>query len=220
MAIAKPPRQLLPNLYRFAPNRETLGGTAYFLMTPAGNVLLDCPSWDADVESWLKQWGGVRWLCLTHRDGHSPKLPVIQATLQCQVIVQEQEAYLLPKLSPCRFRDQLSLSPSLTALWTPGYSPGSACYYWGDHGGILFTGRHLLPSATGELAAIKQPKTFHWGRQQRSIGKIWQYIQSRPLMAICPGGNIGYLRGKDWLGEPKTPLQTLVGDPGVMAPIP
>ncbi|WP_228015234.1 MBL fold metallo-hydrolase [Synechocystis salina] len=182
MAIAKLPHRILPNLYRFAPNRDTLGGTAYLLTTGEGNVLIDCPAWHGEIEEWLKQRGQVRWLCLTHRDGHGPKVKTIQEKLGCQVVVQEQEAYLLPGVKICRFREQLAIAPSFTAIWTPGYSPGASCYYWGENDGILFTGRHLLPNGEGHLRAIRQTKTFHWPRQQASVEKfiaIW-------MTTICP----------------------------------
>ncbi|AIE73366.1 MULTISPECIES: MBL fold metallo-hydrolase [unclassified Synechocystis] len=212
MAIAKLPRQILPNLYRFAPNRDTLGGTAYLLITEEGNVLIDCPAWHEDNELWLEKQGPVRWLCLTHRDGHGPKVKAIQRSLGCQVVVQEQEAYLLPGVKIDPFREQLAITPSLTALWTPGYSPGSSCYYWGEEGGILFTGRHLLPDGEGNLRTIKQAKTFHWLRQQASLAKIYRYLNENnlPLRAVCPGGNIGYLRGEDWCLNPRKALESML----------
>lgn len=206
MAIAKLPRQIAPNLYRFAPNRETLGGTAYLLVEPAGNILIDCPTWDDTIQQWLADFSPVRWLCLTQRDAHSPKLSALQQALNCQVIVQEQEAYLLPHLKVCQFKNQLPLSETLTALWTPGYSPGAACYYWSDNGGILFTGRHLLPDVDGGLTPLRHPKTFHWPRQEASVKKIWNYVADKPLHAVCPGGNVGYLRGKDWFELPQSTL--------------
>jgi glyoxylase-like metal-dependent hydrolase (beta-lactamase superfamily II) len=202
MAIAKPPRQIRPNLYRFAPNRETLGGTAYLLVTQDGNILIDCPPWDDTVQQWLNALGPVRWLCLTHRDAHSPSLSALQQALDCLVVVQEQEAYLLPHLKVRSFQAQGSIGHSLKALWTPGYSPGSACYYWSDNGGVLFTGRHLLPNPEGVLGPLRYPKTFHWPRQEASVQKVWDYFADKPLRAVCPGGNVGYLRNKDWLELP------------------
>ncbi|MFM1843083.1 MAG: hypothetical protein RLZZ490_1825 [Cyanobacteriota bacterium] len=204
MAIAKLPRQICPNLYRFAPNRETLGGTAYLLIEESGNILIDCPGWDEGIQQWILSLGPVRWLCLTHRDAHSAQVSTLQHVLNCPIIVQEQEAYLLPHLNLRRFREQLPVSETLTALWTPGYSPGSACYYWSDHGGVLFTGRHLLPNTQGQLSSLRQPKTFHWQRQQTSVQKVWDYVGDKPLQAVCPGGNVGYLRGKPWLPLPQS----------------
>lgn len=199
MAIAKLPRQICPNLYRFAPNRDTLGGTAYLLIEPTGNILIDCPPWDEGIQQWLMNLGPVRWLCLTHREGRSAKIAAIQQSLNCDIIVQEQEAYLLPGLKVSAFREQWAIGETLTALWTPGHTPGSTCYYWASNGGVLFTGRHLLPNPDGQLAPIRQPKTFHWPRQQASVQKIWDYVADKPLVGICPGGNVGYLRGQDWI---------------------
>jgi hypothetical protein len=59
---------------------------------------------------------------------------------------------------------------------------------------------------------LRQPKTFHWPRQQASVRKIYDYLEGLPLRAVCPGGNIGYLRGKDWLEDPRNTLRELAGN--------
>lgn len=45
----KPPRPILSRIFAFAPNRDSLGGTAYFIAQETGNILIDCPAWHASV---------------------------------------------------------------------------------------------------------------------------------------------------------------------------
>ncbi|MGK7906736.1 MAG: MBL fold metallo-hydrolase [Synechococcus sp.] len=232
-------QQILPNIYAFRPNRETLGGTSYLIVRspseePAQNsadiqsaddesaglesgefenVLVDCPAPTEAAIDRIKELGGVKWLLLTHRTAMgkpgSSKSCVAQcvAQLGCQVIVQEQETYLLTSLEVCSFSTILDLVPDLQCIWTPGHTPGSTCVFYRGLGGVLFTGRHLLPNDTGQLVPIRQPKTFHWSRQLRSISRLLETIKAPAPQWICPGGNLGKLRGDKMMDAGRDRLQ-------------
>jgi glyoxylase-like metal-dependent hydrolase (beta-lactamase superfamily II) len=191
----KSPRLVFNTIFAFPPNRDTLGGTSYLIVENLGNILVDCPAWDDSNQVFLQQQGGVRWLFLTHR-GAIGRVKEIQQAFNCQVLLQEQEAYLLPGLAVTTFRQELSLSPSSQAIWTPGHSPGSACLYHRDYGGILFTGRHLLPNQQGEPVPLRLSKTFHWRRQLNSVQLLRDRFSSETLQYLCPGANTGFLRGQ------------------------
>ncbi|MDX2232562.1 MAG: MBL fold metallo-hydrolase [Leptolyngbyaceae cyanobacterium bins.349] len=185
-------------LHAFPPNRDTLGGTAYLLREAANrpaNILIDCPAWDETTHTFLQQQGGVQWLFLTHRDGIG-KARAVQTAFNCQILIQEQEAYLLPGLDVTSFQQAHTLTPTTRALWTPGHSPGSACLYHSGFGGVLFTGRHLLPTPAGILAPIKTAKTFHWPRQLKHVQTLIDEFSPETLSRICAGANLGFLRGK------------------------
>ncbi|MEO1070381.1 MAG: MBL fold metallo-hydrolase [Cyanobacteria bacterium J06638_6] len=166
----KAPRVVFDTIYAFAPNRDTQGGTAYFIVnnTPAGdaaNLLIDAPRWDEGTRQWLIAQGGVRSLLITHR-GALGRTAAIQKALGCEVVIQEQEAYLLPDTPKTAFHHTFRFSPHLEVFWTPGHSPGSACLYYSAYGGVLFTGRHLLPTKasgleplrlTGPMKGLRQP---------------------------------------------------------------
>lgn len=214
----KPPRLVLQDemgdrpsaIYAFPPNRDTLGGTAYLLMESA-NILIDCPAWDDPTHAFLEAQGGVQWLFLTHRDSIG-RAKEVQKALSCAIVIQEQEAYLLPDSSITAFQHDFTVTSQTRALWTAGHTPGSACLYHAGFGGVLFTGRHLLPTPQGQLAPIKTAKTFHWPRQQRNVQKLVEIFTPDTLQWICPGANLGFLRGKLAVAEGYQQLQQSLTD--------
>jgi glyoxylase-like metal-dependent hydrolase (beta-lactamase superfamily II) len=194
-ASTKSPRPVFETIFAFPPNRATMGGTAYLLLEATGNILVDCPAWDEANQAFLAAKGGIRWLFLTHRGGMG-QVKEIQQAMQCSVVVQEQEAYLLPGLEVTSFQQDFRLSPISEAIWTSGHSPGAACLYHQAYGGVLFTGRHLLPNAKGAPVPLRIAKTFHWPRQIQNVQKLRNRFTSESLRYICPGANTGFLRGK------------------------
>nr|WP_275072630.1 MBL fold metallo-hydrolase [Petrachloros mirabilis] len=207
--VSKAPQQILDPVYAFAPNRDTLGGTAYFILKNQGNILVDCPGWNEQTQTFLAAQGGVRWWVLTHRQGIGKSIKAMQAYLNCEMVMQEQEAYLLPELPVTSFGHTLALTPECRLLWTPGHSPGSACLHLADQGGILFSGRHLLPDPQGQLMPLRSAKTFHWGRQLQSLQRLLDEFTPDTLHYVCPGANIGFLRGQSWVSHAYAQLQSL-----------
>lgn len=193
---SKLPKEILPGIFAFPPNRDTLGGTAYTILTSTGNILIDSPAWNDVNRQFITDRGGINWLVITHR-GSIGQATTIATELGCQVIIQEQEAYLLPELKATTFECKFNLNDSIHVIWTPGHSPGSSCLYYAGSGGVLFTGRHLLPNHLGAAVPLRTSKTFHWRRQLQSVDAIWQQFPSqRSLSHICPGASTGLLRGK------------------------
>jgi glyoxylase-like metal-dependent hydrolase (beta-lactamase superfamily II) len=216
IASAEPklPRRLFapidPAIYAFPPNRETLGGTAYLVSDPSGSILIDTPAWNAENQKFLADLAHpVKWLVLTQRGGIGQKLLALQQTLQCQVLIQEQEAYLIPEITCTTFPQTYDLTPQIQAIWTPGHSPGASCLYSTSHGGILFSGRHLLPDRQGRPMPLRTAKTFHWPRQLRSITALRDRFSPSSLQYICPGASIGFLRGAMAIDDAYNQLQQI-----------
>ncbi|MEH1819384.1 MAG: MBL fold metallo-hydrolase [Nostoc sp.] len=183
------------SIFAFPPNRDTLGGTSYLIVRNEGNILIDCPALEQTNQDFLHTYGGVRWLFLTHR-GAIGKTAEFQQTFGCEVLIQEQEAYLLPGLTVTTFRQEFTLDTATQVIWTPGHSPGSSCLYYSELGGILFSGRHLVPNHQGEPVPLRTAKTFHWPRQIQSLQLLLKSFTPETLRYICPGANTGFLRGK------------------------
>lgn len=211
--VSKPPRSVFESIYAFAPNRDTLGGTAYFIVEKdsqgrAQNLLVDTPPWDETTRQFLAEQGGVRWLAITHRTALG-KAAALQKHLGCEVVIQEQEAYLLPDTPKTTFHRSLSLTPHLEVLWTPGYSPGSACVYYGCYGGVLFSGRHLLPNRQGHPEPLRFSKTFHWPRHLCQVEALRTRFSPETLAHLCPAANTGFLRGQRTIDNAYAQLQAL-----------
>jgi glyoxylase-like metal-dependent hydrolase (beta-lactamase superfamily II) len=194
-APTKSPQPVFETVFAFPPNRETLGGTAYLIVENNRNILVDCPAWNPINQNFIQQQGGVEWLVITHRGGIA-QAANLQRAWNCRILVQEQEAYLLPELEVMTFHREVQVQDSVQLLWTPGHSPGSACLYDSRHGGVLFTGRHLLPNQQGQPVPLRIAKTFHWPRQLQSIQMLLERFSPDRLSFICPGANTGFLRGQ------------------------
>ena len=216
----KQPKAIFPNIFAFPPSRDTLGGTSYFIVGNEANILIDCPTWEATNQDFLGLHGGIDYLVITHR-GAIGKTTAIQQTFNCEILIQEQEAYLLPELKVTTFREKFQLNPSMEIIWTPGHSPGSSCLYYGHQGGILFSGRHLLPNQQGEPEPLRTAKTFHWRRQINSVSSLLAKFSPTNLQYILPGANTGFLRGKGVIDNAygrlaQLDLQTLLQTPPLL----
>jgi len=195
----KSPRLILPGIFAFTPNRDTLGATSYLIVDKSGNVLIDCPAWHEANQEFILSQGGVKLMVITHRGGIGKNIMQIQSDLNCQIIIQEQEAYLLPEVETIDFEHNFQIADNLELIWTCGHSPGSSCVYYSEHGGILFSGRHLLPKSPSEIMPLRSAKTFHWWRQLDSIAKLCDRFNVNTLKYILPGANTGYLRGTGYI---------------------
>ncbi|MGL4881065.1 MAG: MBL fold metallo-hydrolase [Waterburya sp.] len=205
----KSPHFTLPNILAFAPNRDTLGATSYLIVDKIGNILVDCPAWNEVNQEFLLAQGGVSSLIITHRGGIGKSVMQMQQALNCKVIIQEQEAYLLPEIEVHAFAENLIINLDLEVIWTPGHSPGSACLYWQQQGGVLFSGRHLLPKSPTEIVPLRTAKTFHWWRQLNSLAKLRDRFSPETLKYILPGANTGYLRGQGYIDNAYEQLSRL-----------
>jgi glyoxylase-like metal-dependent hydrolase (beta-lactamase superfamily II) len=133
---------------------------------------------------------------LTNREGHG-RIRRLQERLGWPVLVQEQEAYLLPGVNPLHtFAEEHRLVSGLRLLWTPGPTPGSCVVHAPAPWNVLFCGRLLVPVAVGVLAGLQHRRTFHWPRQQRSLARLRDWVGSDPLLSLASGAGLGALRGE------------------------
>jgi hypothetical protein len=202
----RPPRQVRPGLWLFAPSRDSQGGSSWLLEAEGEQpaLLIDCPGYtqaNLDVLQGLPG-GGV--LVLTSREGHG-RCRRFQEQLGWPVWVQEQEAYLLPGVQPLHAWGAEQELAGGRLLWTPGPTPGSAVLHIRRHGlDLLLCGRLLLPIGPGALAPLRTARTFHWPRQLGSIERLQQWLPATSPGWIACGGGLGALRGEVLVpaGEP------------------
>jgi hypothetical protein len=204
-APGRPPTEVRPGLWLFAPHRDTGGSSAWLLSTAAGDVLVDSPAAQPANLAFLEARRQRRgWIVLTGREGHGP-CRQLQRLLGWPVLVQEQEAYLLPGVEGLQpFGASVEPAPGLGLLWTPGPSPGACALLCRDGLGpgadLLFCGRLLVPEAPGLLRPLRRRRTFHWPRQLASLEALRRWLPPASPAWIATGAALGALRGESLVG--------------------
>jgi hypothetical protein len=185
----------------FPPNVETHGGVAWLLETSAGDLLIDGPPDTEACGEFLdaRASRGPGWIVLLGRDGHG-RCRSRQERLGWPVLVQEQEAYLLPGVeNRMAFGAAHPIQDGLHLYWTPGPSPGAAVLH--ARGGvagsidILFCGHLLVPVAPGRLAPRPSPRCFHWPRQRRSVAALAGRLPPGSPVWLASGVSAGAAAG-------------------------
>jgi hypothetical protein len=231
LETGRPPRLVSDGLWLFAPSRDSLGGSSWLVEGPAaglgaaglgeeeegvcGDLLIDCPGLTAANLAFLQARPGRGTIVLTGRDGHG-RCRRLQEALGWDVLVQEQEAYLLPGVGRLRrFASEQVLAPGVRLLWTPGPSPGACVLHLATPGWDgLFCGRLLLPVGTGRLAPLRTARTFHWPRQQRSLALLRRWLPAGSPAWIATGGGLGALRGGTLVADGAAQLEALSASSG------
>ena len=200
----RPPQQVLDGLWAFGPNRDCQGGTAWWLEHADGALLIDCPAYTAANLAFLRE-RPAGMLLLTSREGHG-RTRRFQEALGWPVLVQEQEAYLLPGVQQLQtFGEELDLAPGLRLLWTPGPTPGACVLHASGEPDVLFCGRLLSPTGPGAAAPLPTARSFHWGRWQRSLKTLKAWLPQGSPGWIASGAGLGALAGEKLIG-PGRPL--------------
>jgi glyoxylase-like metal-dependent hydrolase (beta-lactamase superfamily II) len=218
----RPPHPVRPDLWCFSPSRDSQGGTAWWLELADFDLLIDCPGFTAANLAFLRQRAARRpprssaadpaaWIVLSGRDGHG-RCRRWQQALDWPVLVQEQEAYLLPGVASLhRFGAEHSLADGVRLLWTPGPSPGACVLHVrraSDPDG-LFCGRLLVPVSPGRLVPLRSRRCFHWPRQLRSVQRLRDWLPVGSPDWIATGAGLGALRGERLVRQGDTLLANL-----------
>jgi glyoxylase-like metal-dependent hydrolase (beta-lactamase superfamily II) len=204
------------DLWLFAPNRDNQGGSAWFLEHSDRDLLIDVPALTEANLAFLQHRSRPGQIVLTGRDGHG-RCRALQEALGWPVLVQEQEAFLLPGVKALEtFGFEHALAPGLRLLWTPGPSPGACVLHafgadagGADDGGGLFCGRLLVPVAPGRFEPRRSRRTFHWPRQIASLRALRAWLPAGTPGWIASGAGLGALRGESLVGSGEALLADL-----------
>jgi glyoxylase-like metal-dependent hydrolase (beta-lactamase superfamily II) len=188
----RPPRQVADQLWLFAPNRDSQGGSAWWL--ESAGLLIDCPAFHEANLAFLRQRPAGR-IVLTSREGHG-RVRRFQEALGWPVLVQEQEAYLLPGVQQLQpFGAECDLGSAVQLRWTPGPTPGASVLLARAEG-LLFCGRLLSPVAPGQAAPLRTRRSFHWRRWLQSLEQLRAWLPAEGGLSLASGAGLGALRGE------------------------
>ncbi len=185
------PRQLTDSLWVFPPQKASEEGSSWWLDCNPEPVLIDCPPMTPETIELLKRKsvGKCARIVLTNRSGHG-RVRELKQVFDWPVLVQAQEAYLLPELKGLEtFDEDYTTKAGLRVLWTPGPTPGSCVIHAPPPWNVLFCGLLLTPVEVDRLAESRRFCTFHWPRHQKSVQKLrnWLPRESRPVLASARG---------------------------------
>jgi len=201
MVTENSPKKIREGVWVFPPNHSTKGGASWWLGCQPEPVLIDCPPLNSATLDALKRLSAGRKaiILLTNREGHG-RVRALQELLDWPVLLQEQEAYLLPGLKVVEsFAEEHTTSSGVRLLWTPGPTPGSCVAYAPEPWNVLFCGRLLIPVAFDRLDSLPNRRTFHWLRQQNSLKKMRQWIPPEARPSLASGAGLGMLGGQKLL---------------------
>ncbi|KGG14327.1 hypothetical protein EV11_0270 [Prochlorococcus sp. SS52] len=182
-------QQIRDWLWMFPSKNSSQGMAAWWLNCEPEPVLIDCPELTPQVINDLEQLSKASnpKILLTSRDGHN-KISDLNKKFGWPVLIQEQEAYLLPGIKNLEsFREEAITAAGLKLLWTPGTTPGSCVVYAPSPWNVLFCGRLLIPFANAQVGAVRTRNTFHWTNQQNSLVKLIQWLPSEHRPSLASG---------------------------------
>ncbi len=181
--------QVKEGLWCFPVRSGFSGNTSWWLNCEPEPVLIDCPEVTEDVLKDLDTLSAGKrpLIVLTSRYSHHT-VKELEVLLGWDVLLQEQESYLLPGLQNKQtFSEKFRTQSGLELLWTPGPTPGSCVAYIPSPWNVLFCGRLLIEVSFGEISPFKAKKTFHWNMQLKSLQKMRLWCPSKVLPEIASG---------------------------------
>ena len=131
------------------------GNNAYIVVCPETNasVVIDAPP-DPGALIQAAQQTDVKAILITHNHwDHIEGLKEVASALGAPVGIGQDDADQLDDAPQIRIADGDEISAgsvTLTAIHTPGHTPGSTCFTFGPH---LFTGDTLFPNGPGRTGS-------------------------------------------------------------------
>jgi glyoxylase-like metal-dependent hydrolase (beta-lactamase superfamily II)/ferredoxin len=152
---------------------NSYGGNSYFVRHPAGNWLIDSPKFLPYLVGRFEEWGGIRYLFLTHRDdvadaaryaGHFGSQRIIH---RLEVDAQPDAEIVLDGFEPHE------LAPGFLAIPTPGHTAGHCVLL---HDRFLFTGDHLDWDRDEQRLSASKSYCWHsWTEQTASMARLCEF---------------------------------------------
>ena len=150
-------------------SEDSFGASAWLIVRPEGNVLVDSPRFTEALVAPIAELGGVRHIALTHRDDVADAARWADR-FDATSWIHEGDRAAAPWATGV-FTDECEIQPGLQAIPTPGHSRGSVVFLL--DGRWLFTGDSLAWSHDrGDVTAFRDACWFSWDVQLDSLERL------------------------------------------------
>ncbi|MGO9480450.1 MAG: MBL fold metallo-hydrolase [Candidatus Kryptoniota bacterium] len=193
--VPLPPKEILPDIFAFAPNPDSFGGVSYLIKGERHNFMVDVPEYGEQNIRFIEN-RCPEFIFLTHRDDVADA-ELFRQHFGAALIIQESEKYAV-RNPDITFSNAYGIG-GVMIIHTPGHSPGSSTLY---HPGarVMFTGDHITADR-GKPVAEDFSWTYDYNLQIKNVHKLlrfdFEYILAghggRRLISNAKNQLIGFL---------------------------
>jgi glyoxylase-like metal-dependent hydrolase (beta-lactamase superfamily II) len=170
---------------------DSFGASAWFVVRPAGNILVDSPRFTEALAVPIGDLGGIDHVVLTHRDDVADARRWAQR-FGARTWIHTDDRDAAPWASDIVTLEQ-ELQPGLVAIPVPGHTKGSMVFLLDDT--WLFTGDSLAWShEDGDLTAFRDACWYSWRTQTESLAAL---ADRHRFAAVLPGHGARHLGDAD-----------------------
>jgi glyoxylase-like metal-dependent hydrolase (beta-lactamase superfamily II)/ferredoxin len=164
-------------------SEDSFGASAWFVVRPDGNVLVDSPRFTNALVAPFAAMGGIAHVALTHRDDVADARRWADH-FGARVWIHADDAVAAPFATDLfAGLEQVEIGQGLVAIPVPGHTKGSTVFLLDDE--WLFTGDSLAWShERDDLTAFRGACWYSWAEQTRSLDRLATHHRFR---AVLPG---------------------------------
>lgn len=176
-------------------SEDSFGASAWLIVRPAGNVLIDSPRYTEALARPIAELGGIHHVALTHRDDVADARRWA-SRFGARSWIHADDRRAAPWTTDV-LTGELELQPGLLAIPVPGHTKGSVAFlldgYW------LFSGDSLAWSHEhDDLIAFRGACWYSWEVQTASLADL---AARHRFGALLPGHGARHLGSADDLHE-------------------
>lgn len=167
------PREVAPGLGVYDVgycSEDSFGASAWFVVRPDGNVLVDSPRWTAALVRAFGELGGIAHVLLTHQDDVADAARYAEQ-FGARVWIHRADARAAPFATDVIEGDEHTttvIAPGVVAAPVPGHTRGSVIYVVDAL--VALSGDSLAWSlAHDDLTAFRGACWYSWAHQTRSL---------------------------------------------------
>lgn len=172
-------------------SEDSFGASAWLVVRPTGNVLVDSPRFTEALARPIAELGGIRHVVFTHRDDVADGRRWAER-FGARSWIHADDRSVAPWTTDL-LGDEQELQRGFLAIPVPGHTKGSVVFLL--DGRWLFTGDSLAWShERGDLTAFRRACWYSWAVQSESLARL---ADSHRFSAILPGHGARHIGDSD-----------------------